>query len=951
MFHSKDLSLTPMKSLAGTSCGVNRPIYTVKSSIKGRDQTTTTSVTSRPLFFTMKWHGFSCSKSTGLTRSRSLSVTSTAEKKGQNPSRGVPVSKGAKSSHNILEIFNESKNSKVKGTVVLMKKNVLDFNDFHASFLDRLHEFLGQKVSLQLISAVNGDPENGFQGKLGEPAYLEDWITTITPLTAGESAFKVTFDWDNEMEVPGAILIRNNHHSEFYLNSITLEDVPGQGQIHFACNSWVYPADKYKKDRIFFSNKTYLPSETPTPLRKYRDEELVNLRGDGKGELKEWDRVYDYAYYNDLGNPDKGPEHVRPVLGGSSEYPYPRRGRTGRPLTETDRNAESRLNPLLSINIYVPRDERFGHLKMSDFVAYALKGIAQFLKPELEDAFSSNEFESLEDILKLYEGGIKVPSGLLENIRKNIPAEMLKEIFRTDGEGLLKYPVPQVIKEDRSAWKTDEEFAREMLAGVNPVTICRLQEFPPTSELDSKVYGHQTSAITKEHIEKYLNGLSIDEAIKSNKLFILDHHDTLMPYLSRINKTSTKIYASRTILFLNEDGTLKPLAIELSLPHPDGDQFGAMSKVYTPAEEGVQNFIWQLAKSYVVVNDSGYHQLMSHWLNTHAAIEPFVIATNRQLSVLHPIYKLLHPHFRDTMNVNALARQVLINANGALESTVFTRKYSMEMSSKVYKNWVFPEQALPADLIKRGMAVKDVNSPHGLRLLIEDYPYAVDGLEIWSVIKTWVEEYCSFYYKTDDTVRDDSELQSWWKELREEGHGDKKDETWWPKLQTREELIETCTTIIWIASALHAAINFGQYPYGGYPPNRPAMSRHFMPEEGTSDYAELKSHPEKALLKIFTSQFESVLGISLVEILSRHSSDEIFLGQRDSLDWTSDTEPIEAFKRFGKNLKEVEDRITKRNKDEKLKNRAGPVKMPYTLLCPTSEEGLTFKGIPNSVSI
>nr|XP_023883356.1 probable linoleate 9S-lipoxygenase 5 isoform X1 [Quercus suber] len=951
MFHSKDLSLTPMKSLAGTSCGVNRPIYTVKSSIKGRDQTTTTSVTSRPLFFTMKWHGFSCSKSTGLTRSRSLSVTSTAEKKGQTPSRGVPVSKGAKSSHNILEIFNESKNSKVKGTVVLMKKNVLDFNDFHASFLDRLHEFLGQKVSLQLISAVNGDPENGFQGKLGEPAYLEDWITTITPLTAGESAFKVTFDWDNEMEVPGAILIRNNHHSEFYLNSITLEDVPGQGQIHFACNSWVYPADKYKKDRIFFSNKTYLPSETPTPLRKYRDEELVNLRGDGKGELKEWDRVYDYAYYNDLGNPDKGPEHVRPVLGGSSEYPYPRRGRTGRPLTETDRNAESRLNPLLSINIYVPRDERFGHLKMSDFVAYALKGIAQFLKPELEDAFSSNEFESLEDILKLYEGGIKVPSGLLENIRKNIPAEMLKEIFRTDGEGLLKYPVPQVIKEDRSAWKTDEEFAREMLAGVNPVTICRLQEFPPTSELDSKVYGHQTSAITKEHIEKYLNGLSIDEAIKSNKLFILDHHDTLMPYLSRINKTSTKIYASRTILFLNEDGTLKPLAIELSLPHPDGDQFGAMSKVYTPAEEGVQNFIWQLAKSYVVVNDSGYHQLMSHWLNTHAAIEPFVIATNRQLSVLHPIYKLLHPHFRDTMNVNALARQVLINANGALESTVFTRKYSMEMSSKVYKNWVFPEQALPADLIKRGMAVKDVNSPHGLRLLIEDYPYAVDGLEIWSVIKTWVEEYCSFYYKTDDTVRDDSELQSWWKELREEGHGDKKDETWWPKLQTREELIETCTTIIWIASALHAAINFGQYPYGGYPPNRPAMSRHFMPEEGTSDYAELKSHPEKALLKIFTSQFESVLGISLVEILSRHSSDEIFLGQRDSLDWTSDTEPIEAFKRFGKNLKEVEDRITKRNKDEKLKNRAGPVKMPYTLLCPTSEEGLTFKGIPNSVSI
>ncbi|KAL3648951.1 Lox9p [Castilleja foliolosa] len=850
---------------------------------------------------------------------------------------------------------------KIKGTVIMMKNNVMDVTDIKSSILDRFHELFGKGVSLQLISAVNADPVNGEKGKLGKEAYLEDWVSKITSLAAeNDASFNVTLDWEESIGLPGAFIIRNHHHSQFYLKTVTLDDVPGHGHVRFECNSWVYPTHRYKYDRVFFTNKTYLPCDTPEPLQPYRNEELINLRGKGTGSLKEWDRVYDYAYYNDLGSPERGKDYARPVLGGGSEYPYPRRGRTGRRPNKKDPNSESRLF-LLNLNFYVPRDDRFNSIKFSDFIAYALKSLGQVLVPEIKAVFDKtiNEFDTFQDVLNLYEGGIKLPEGYtLNKIRENVPFELVRELIRSDGERFLKFPMPDVIKEDRTAWRTDEEFGREMLAGVNPVIIQRLQVFPPTSNLGRQQYGNQDSIITREQIEKNMNGLTVEEAIRNNKLFILDHHDALMPYLRRINTTTTKTYATRTILLLQDNGTLKPLVIELSLPHENGDSQGATSRVFTPCndEHKIEYSIWQLAKAYVAVNDSGYHQLISHWLNTHAVIEPFVIATNRQLSVLHPIHKLLKPHFRDTIHINALARQILINAGGILERTVFPARYAMEMSSLVYKSWNFTEQALPADLIKRGVAVPDPTHPHGLRLLIEDYPYAVDGLEIWSAIEDWVREYCNFYYPTDDKVCSDTELQSWWTELRDIGHGDLKEKPWWPKMQTRVDLVDSCTIIIWVASALHAAVNFGQYPYAGYLPNRPTVSRRFMPEPGTPEFDELRSNPDVAYLKTITAQFQTLLGVSLIEILSRHSTDEIYLGQRDTAGWTTDNQALEAFKRFGDALVEIETRITDRNNDGKLRNRSGPVKIPYTLLYPNTSDnsrvgGLTGKGIPNSVSM
>lgn len=89
-------------------------------------------------------------------------------------------------------------------------------------------------------------------------------------------------------------------------------------------------------------------------------------------------------------------------------------------------------------------------------------------------------------------------------------------------------------------------------------------------------------------------------------------------------------------------------------------------------------------------------------LRTHACMEPFIIAAHRQLSVMHPVFKLLKPHLKYTLQINALAREALINEGGIIESDFSPAKYSTEIISAAYRDWWrFDMEALPADLVRR----------------------------------------------------------------------------------------------------------------------------------------------------------------------------------------------------------------------------------------------------------
>lgn len=101
--------------------------------------------------------------------------------------------------------------------------------------------------------------DNGNRGKVGTEASLEQWITSLPLITVGESKFNVKFDWEVEkLGVPGAIIVKNNHASEFFLKTITLDDVPGRGTVVFVANSWVYPQRNYRYNRVFFANDVSL---------------------------------------------------------------------------------------------------------------------------------------------------------------------------------------------------------------------------------------------------------------------------------------------------------------------------------------------------------------------------------------------------------------------------------------------------------------------------------------------------------------------------------------------------------------------------------------------------------------------------------------------------------------------------------------------------------------------
>ena len=150
-----------------------------------------------------------------------------------------------------------------------------------------------------------------------------------------------------------------------------------------------------------------------------------------------------------------------------------------------------------------------------------------------------------------------------------------------------------------------------------------------------------------------------------------------------------------------------------------------------------------------------------------------------------------------------------------------------------------------------------------------------DALLLWSALTTFVRDIITLYYKSDDDVTKDVELQAWIKDLHDNGlpvrKGDEDHEV--PSaLQTRDQLIDLLTSVVFTCSCQHAAVNFGLLDVSGFIPFTPSVMRKPPPTKK-------KQTSLKTILDTLPSKSESLKQVALLYVLTRYAEDEVSFTQ------------------------------------------------------------------------
>ncbi|KAM9840256.1 hydroperoxide isomerase ALOXE3-like [Aulostomus maculatus] len=438
-------------------------------------------------------------------------------------------------------------------------------------------------------------------------------------------------------------------------------------------------------------------------------------------------------------------------------------------------------------------------------------------------------------------------------------------------------------------WKDDDFYAYQFLNGINPNLIKRCSELPPNFP------------VTDDMLKPFLkNGCCLQWEMTKGNIFLCDlkKMDGIAP--QTYNGERLHVTPGLCLFYLNQENKLLPVAIQLQ------QQPSEQNPIFLPSDSDTD---WLLAKMFFKNADLMDHQAVHHLMKTHYLAEVFAISTVRNFPVIHPIYKLLIPHFRYTLHINTTGRLVLFGPNQGLSISSLGQEGITELMRRSHAETTYSSLCLPDDITARGLES------------IPNFYYRDDGLKLWNIINGFVKGIVEFYYPSDSEVEKDCELQEWICEIFTHGFLGNTCSGIPQCFHTAEEVTKFITMVIFNVSAQHAAVNNGQYDYFSFIPNGSILLR--KPPPTTKGQSSIKT-----VLETLPNIDETVKLVALLSLLSQRFSDAVLLGSYPE-ERFDESLPQQIIKEFQAKLSDLSEAINSRN---------SPLEVPYTYLNPTEIE-------------
>ncbi|XP_035992941.1 polyunsaturated fatty acid lipoxygenase ALOX15B-like [Fundulus heteroclitus] len=453
---------------------------------------------------------------------------------------------------------------------------------------------------------------------------------------------------------------------------------------------------------------------------------------------------------------------------------------------------------------------------------------------------------------------------------------------------LVDYSSYKILDKVKENWRKDEFFGYQFLNGLNPMLIKCIKALPDNFH------------VTDDMISHYCNG-NLDDEIKKGNIFLCDYKLLDGVQTEEINKKKQYLAAPLVLLYKTPEDTLVPIAIQLK-QKPAAD-----NPIFLPNDS---QYDWLLAKIFVRSAEFHLHQLNFHLLRTHLLAEVFAVSLLRNLPMVHPLYKLLIAHTHYTLGVNVLARNNLINSTGAFtQISASGEKGTLQILKRSLSSLTYKSLCIHDDIKERGME----NIPN--------FYYRDDGCRLWDILHSFVEGILKHYYKNDNDVKRDAEVQEWIREINHRGFMGQEKSGIPQRFNTVSELVKFVTMVIFTGSVQHSAVNSGQYDFGGWMPNLPTTMKCPPPtEKGKAT--------EDTLIAALPDKSTTYKANATLYLLTREYSDFVKLGDYPEEHFTEE-KPRELIKKFQDDLKKLSKKIKKRN---------NKLDLPYEYLDPEKVE-------------